>query len=141
MKLCWVRVQKCWVQAAIAMRKIVFCTPINCSCTHWSTIFVLPFLELLKIHLGINENGNCFLHHITAPDSSEKDETILKKNFRNMCSGFFFPERNFILRIFLSGISFSFLFPDFYFRNTIISFPNFFFQNVLFINSGFFCPE
>jgi len=78
---------------------------------------------------------------ITAPDSSEKDETILKKNFQNMCSGFFFPERNFILRIFLSKMSFSFLFPDFYFRNTIISFPDFFFHNVLFINSGFFCPE
>ena len=86
-------------------------------------------------------NGNCFLYHITAPDSSGKDETILKKNFRNMCSGFFFPERNFILWIFLSGMSFSFLFPDFYFRNTIISFLDFFFQNVLFINSGFFCPE
>ena len=85
--------------------------------------------------------GNCFLHHITAPDSSGKDETILKKNFRNMCSGFFFPERNFILRIFLSGMSFSFLFLDFYFRNTIISFPDFFFQNVLFINSRFFCPK
>ena len=61
-----------------------------------------------------------------APDSSGKDETILKKNFRNICSGFFFPERNFILRVFLSGMSFSFLFPDFYFRNTIISFPDFF---------------
>jgi len=43
-----------------------------------------------------------------------------------MCSGYFFLERNFILRIFLSGMDFLFLFPDFHFRNTIISFPDFF---------------
>jgi len=90
---------------------------------------------------GLQKKGNCFLHHITAPDLSGKDETVLKKNFQNMCSGYFFPERNFILRIFLFGIDFLFLFPDFYFRNTIISFPDFFFQNVLFFNSGFFCPK
>jgi len=55
------------------------------------------------------------LHHITAPDLSGKDETVLKIFFQNMCFGYFFLERNFILWIFLSGIDFLFLFPDFYF--------------------------
>jgi len=60
---------------------------------------------LKKEHRGYRKSGlevgNCFLHHITAPDSRGKDETVLKKNFQNMSSGFFFPERNFILRIFI----------------------------------------
>jgi len=90
---------------------------------------------------GVKKLGNCFLHYITAPDLSGKDKTVLKKNFRNMCSGYFFSERNFILRIFLSRMDFLFLFPDFYFQNTIISFLDFFFRNVLFFNSGFFYPK
>jgi len=80
--------------------------------------------------------GNCFLHHITASDFSGKDETVLKFFFRNMCYGFFFLKRNFILRIFLSG--FSFLFPDFHFRNIIISFLKFFFEMYYFSILDFF---
>ena len=55
-----------------------------------------------------------------------------------MCSGYFFLERNFILRIFLSGMDFLFLFPDFHFRNTIISFSDFFSGMYYFSISDFF---
>jgi len=96
-----------------------------------STPLCYPYLNI----------GNCFLHHITAPDFSKKDETVLKKNFQNMCSGFFLPEWNFILRTFLSRMGFLLLFPDFHFRNTIISFLDFFFWNVLFSIPNFFCPK
>ena len=84
--------------------------------------------------------GNCFLHHITAPDSSGIDETVLKQNFWNICSGFFYPERNFILRIFFIQ-SFSFLFLDFHFWNRIISFLDFFFPKCIIFNFEFFCPK
>ena len=58
-----------------------------------------------------------------------------------MCSGYFFLERNFILRIILSGIDFLFLFLDFYFRNTIISFPDFFFSECIIFQFWIFLSE
>ena len=57
--------------------------------------------------------GNCFRHHMNAPDSKGKDETVLKFFFQNMYSGFFFPEQNFILWIFLFRMDFSFFFQIF----------------------------
>ena len=101
-----------------------------------------------------SDKGNCFLHHITAPDLTGKDETVLKKNFQNMCSGYFFPEQNFILRIFLSEIDFLFffwifisetqlfLFWIFFFGMHYFSIPDFFVRNrILILVSGFLFPK
>jgi len=83
--------------------------------------------------------GNCFLpYHCTR--FYGKDETVFKK-ISKICVLDFFPERNFILWIFLSGMGFLFLFLDFHFRNRIISFWIFFFLECIIFNSGFFCPK
>ena len=85
-----------------------------------------------------NINGQWLLAPYQYTRFQRKRRNCPKKNFQNMCSGFFFLERNFILRIFLSGMSFSFLFPDFHFQNTIISFLDFFSRMYYFSILDFF---
>jgi len=112
-----------------------------------------------------HKSGNCFLHNITASDSSGKDETVFKKIYE-MCSRFLFPERNFILWIFYPEWVFYFFFSRFSFlkhnnlffifffsgmyyfqfwiffiRNRIlILFPDFYFRNSI-TTSRFIFPE
>ena len=71
---------------------------------------------------------NYFLHHITTPDLSGKDETVLKKISEIYIPDIFFWNAILYYEFFLSRMGFSFLFSNFHFRNTIISFSDFFFE-------------
>jgi len=113
--------------------------------SNWASFLPFGLLRLLLRWVAVYTfpiyNRQLLLAPYHCFRSQRKRRNCLKKKIPKYEFQIFFPERNSILRNFLSGMSFSFLFPDFHFQNTIISFPDFFFQNVLFFNSGFFCPK
>ena len=92
---------------------------------------------------------NCFLHHITAPDSNRKDENVFKKwgeykntfqtPFSEICVLDFFFEQNFCIMNFLVQNGFFIYVSGFLFskHNNLSSGSPF--RNILFSILNFFC--
>jgi len=99
--------------------------------------YVLVFVWQMVVSLG-----NCFLHHITASDSSGKDEIVLKFFFfQNMCFGFFFFQTKFYITDFFIWNEFFIFVFEFSFLKYNNFFSNFFSVECIIFNSRFFCPK